>query len=92
MCRKSLFLISLLVILCWACTLYATVVTTAYGNGADTFVTNDETNDKDSIMGTEKTLEIRNYGGVRQRIGYLRFDISGVEVDGGLVGVDLKKV
>jgi len=81
MCRKSLFLISLLVLLCWACTLHATVVTTVDGCGADTFVTNDETNDKDSVMGTEKTLEIRNYEGVQQRIGYLRFDISSVEVD-----------
>jgi len=82
MCRKSLFLISFFVILCLACTLYATIVTTADGNGADTFVTNDEASDKDSIMGTEETLEIRNYEGVRQRIGYLRFDISSVEIDG----------
>jgi hypothetical protein len=81
MCRKSLFLLSIFVPLCWVCTLQATVVTTADGNGADTFVTNDETNDKNSIMGTEQTLEIRNCEYVQQRIGYLRFDISGVKVD-----------
>lgn len=82
MCHKSHFLVSLFVLLSSACTLQATVVTTADGCGADTFVTNDETNDRDSVMGTEKTLEIRNYENVQQRIGYLRFDISSVEIDG----------
>ncbi|MGD8786508.1 MAG: DNRLRE domain-containing protein [Phycisphaerales bacterium] len=79
--RNLIFLTSLLVLLCWVCTLNATIVTTVDGNGADTFVTNDETNDNNSIMGTEQTLEIRNHEGTQQRIGYLRFDISSVEVD-----------
>ncbi len=92
MCEKSLVLVTVAAILALAGHVHATVVTTADGNGADTYVTNDETNDAESIMGAEPSLQVRNYAGVQVRIAYLRFDISAVQVDNDrYIGGDLSE-
>jgi hypothetical protein len=59
----------------------AVTVTTAVGNGADTYLTNDSKNDGNSVYGTGKGIEIRDYANTRQRIAYLRFDLTGITGD-----------
>jgi len=52
------------------------VVTTADGNGADTFVGNDSNKSPNNNYGGGITLDIRWWDGVRAHIGYIRFDIT----------------
>ncbi|MGN6370586.1 MAG: CBM96 family carbohydrate-binding protein [Phycisphaerae bacterium] len=61
----------------------AAVVTTATGNGADTYVTNDQKNAPTEALGNAKLVEVRQLSGdpSRVRIAYLRFDLSSVQGD-----------
>lgn len=74
---------NLLPIMIIVCTLGLAVhaemtVSTADGNGADTFVGNDSNKGPDSNYGGGSTMDIRDYTNVRAHIGYVRFDISSV--------------
>ena len=61
--------------------LRAMTITTAEGNGADTYVGNDSNKGPDKNYGASSTLDIRINPGVRAHIGYVRFDISGATGD-----------
>ncbi|HOQ04559.1 MAG TPA: DNRLRE domain-containing protein [Anaerohalosphaeraceae bacterium] len=52
------------------------ILSTADGNGADTFVGNDSNKGPNSNYGSSSTMDIRNYTGVRAHIGYVRFDLN----------------
>jgi hypothetical protein len=68
----------------------AVVRTTAFGNGADTYLSNDgqSTNEgPDGTHGGNTTMLIRNFAGTRMKMAYVRFDLSGVS--GGLDGAVL---
>ncbi|HOQ04563.1 MAG TPA: DNRLRE domain-containing protein [Anaerohalosphaeraceae bacterium] len=54
------------------------IVSTADGNGADTFVGNDSNKGPNNNYGASTTLDIRNYTNVRAHIGYVRFDITSI--------------
>ncbi len=54
-------------------------ITTAFGNGADTELVNDTGPGSGNVFGASATVEQRNYDATRQRIVYLRFDLSGVD-------------
>ena len=56
-------------------------VTTAMGNGADTYLINDSGPGAGNPQGTGGAIEVRNYDGVRQRIGFVRFDLSAYQGD-----------
>ena len=87
--------ISFIVLLSVASSVQAlTEITTANGNGADTFLSNDgQTGSGGSdgaptaVHGTEGAMAVRNFEGTRQKIGYVRFDIS--NVSGDLTGATL---
>jgi hypothetical protein len=66
-------------------------ITTAYGNGADTELVNDTGPGSGNLYGSSATMEQRNYDATRQRIAYLRFDLSGVNtsVSGWAAGATL---
>ncbi|HOM61853.1 MAG TPA: DNRLRE domain-containing protein [Anaerohalosphaeraceae bacterium] len=51
-------------------------VSTADGNGADTYVGNDSNKGPNNNYGGSTTMDIRWYTGVRAHIGYVRFDIT----------------
>lgn len=56
-------------------------VTTADGNGAETFLSNDEQGDwasPDSAHGDWDDVKVRNYPGTRMKLAYVRFDKSSV--------------
>lgn len=56
-----------------------TVITTADGNGADTYLANDGQMGPDTTHGTEtKIRACRQLADTRCRIGYIRFDLTGV--------------
>jgi hypothetical protein len=85
MCRRLIYLISFAVLLIAASSVQAiTTVTTAMGNGADTYVTNDSQQSATSTHGAEARIRVRNLEATRQKIGYLRFDIS--EIAGDMTG------
>lgn len=63
-------------------------ITTAVGNGADTFVGNDSNKGPNSNYGGSGTIDIRNNANVRAHIGYIRFDIS--DAVGDLTGAQLQ--
>lgn len=52
-------------------------LSTAYGEGADSYVTNDDKNGPEESFGTGTYLIVRNHE-VRQRIIYLKFDIENI--------------
>ncbi|MEJ5259564.1 MAG: DNRLRE domain-containing protein [Anaerohalosphaeraceae bacterium] len=76
---KRVFLIMLTVL--WVSAAQGILITTADGNGADTFVGNDSNKGPNSNYGASATLDIRNNPGVRAHIGYIRFDLTGVSGD-----------
>lgn len=53
-------------------------VSTAVGNGADTYLTNDANRGPELAHGEKVHLEIRQFPDTRLRIVYLRFDLTGV--------------
>lgn len=55
-----------------------TQVTTASGQGADTHVSNDGHQSPDANNGGAGAMYIRNFEEVRQKMGIIRFDISGL--------------
>jgi hypothetical protein len=60
------------------------VISTATGNGADTSLENDGQSGNhgpDSVHGADSSIAIRNYEGVRQKFGYIRFDLTGIAGD-----------
>jgi len=58
----------------------AMVITTADGNGADTFINGEGTvyHYGDTNFGTDPTMQCRCLGGDYTRKGYVRFDIAGI--------------
>lgn len=82
--RVSLILLTVL----WGSAAQGILITTANGNGADTFVGNDSNKGPNNNYGAGTTLDIRNNPGVRAHIGYIRFDLSGVS--GDLSGAQLQ--
>ena len=68
-----------------AVSVQATEITTADGNGADTFLSNDDQRawfHADSCHGDEESMKLRNLEGQRMKIAYMRFDISSVKTPG----------
>ena len=61
---------------------------TAFGNGADTFVGNDSNKGPNNNYGGGGTMDIRIYPTVRAHIGYVKFDIS--KVAGDMTGAQLQ--
>lgn len=59
----------------------AVIITTADGNGADTYLTNDGDKSGTTANGTATTMELRDLTGVRFRALYFRFDISAYSLD-----------
>jgi len=62
----------------------ALTVTTAQGNGADTALENDGQSGNHgptSLHGADASLTVRRYDGTRQKMLYLRFDLTGIEGD-----------
>ncbi|MCJ7728719.1 MAG: DNRLRE domain-containing protein, partial [Sedimentisphaerales bacterium] len=95
MSRKLIYLISFILLLSAASSVQArTTATTADGNGADTYLSNDNQTGSGgsngaptATHGTEGSFAVRRNDGTRQRIGYIRFDISGIT--GSLTGATL---
>jgi hypothetical protein len=56
---------------------FADSLSTAAGNGADTFLSNDSNSGDTATHGASTSLDVRQYDGVRSRLLYLRFDLSG---------------
>ncbi len=80
MIKKSLIFFAVLLIV--AVSVQAQEITTAVGNGADTYLSNDgqvrEGYDftADGTHGGEVAIKMRNLEGTRLKLGYIRFDIS----------------
>jgi len=90
MCRRLIYLISFAVLLIAASSVQAlTTVTTAMGNGADTYVSNNIAGKQTSTQnwGTEVRARVRTLTNTRFMAGYIRFDIS--EVAGDMTGATL---
>lgn len=67
-----------------------TAITTANGNGADTYLSNDGqlgNYGPTSTHGADTSLAVRRYDGTRQKLLYVRFDLTGVT--GSLTGATL---
>ena len=70
-------------------------VTTADGNGADTYLSNDTQAPRfsaDSSHGDEASMKFRNLEGVRQKFAYFRFDVSSVktpetQIESAMIGL-----
>lgn len=54
----------------------AVTITTAQGNGADTYLSNDERDESYVAHGTSPSMEFRHMDGARFRALYFRFDLS----------------
>jgi hypothetical protein len=80
MIKRSLVFVAML--LCVAFSVQAQEITTAVGNGADTYLSNDSQVREgydftaDGTHGGEPTIKMRNLEGTRMKLGYVRFDIS----------------
>lgn len=55
-----------------------TIVTTADGNGADTFLGNDSNKSATNNYGGANDMDLRNYTNTRSHIGYARWDITSI--------------
>jgi rhamnogalacturonan endolyase len=66
-------------------------ITTAYGNGADTCISNDGNKSHTYVGGSSSSAETRHYDGVRAKAAVYRFDISEVKGDlsGAYITLDL---
>ena len=79
-----IFLAAALLVVLLGVDAHALTVTTAAGSGADTFLSNDGQGGDygpDSLHGTQEGFEVRTAWDVRMKIGYLRFDLSGISGD-----------
>ena len=88
--------ITLAVLLATGSALAEVVVSTADGRGADTNLENDAqggNHGPESLHGTDGTLQVRRYDGVRQKIGCLRFDLTGIagDLSGATLTVDISQ-
>ena len=84
MSMKRTCSIGLAILLMIAGSASALTVTTAKGNGADTALENDGQSGNHgptSLHGAEGSLAVRRYDGTRQKMIYLRFDITGAAGD-----------
>ena len=76
--------------------LVTSTLTTAVGNGADTYLTND-TQEREGYdftangtHGTEPAIKMRNLEGVRMKLGYIRFDVSGLpNIQDAVIGLNV---
>ena len=64
-------------------------ISTAVGDGADTFLTNDGNSGPTATKGTAGSVELRNWSTVRMRLILLRFDISGLDPASNNLGATL---
>jgi hypothetical protein len=72
----------------WSAAVQAQVtVTTADGNGADTYVSNDSNSGPTDAHGDSDVFELRAITDSRARVGMLRFDLS--EIGGDMTGATL---
>lgn len=77
--RKFLLAVIVAVVLCGVSAQAVTVITTADGNGADTYLTNDSQQGPDSITSAEVRMRaFRQLANTRSKAGYIRFDLTGV--------------
>jgi hypothetical protein len=82
MYKKTIYLICLVITLSAASSLRAEVaITTADGNGADTYIGNDVDSRPGQIHGDEDTISVRRNVDARIRIAWLRFDLTGIAGD-----------
>ncbi len=84
MSMKRTCSIGLAILLMIAGSASALTVATSKGNGADTALENDGQSGNHgptSLHGADTALTIRRYDGTRQKMLYLRFDITGMEGD-----------
>jgi len=88
MCRKLIYLLSFAVLLIAASSVQALIeITTAVGGGADTTLSNDADKGPNVIHGALGTVRLRDYPGTRAKIGFIRFDLTGIA--GDLTGATL---
>jgi hypothetical protein len=91
MIRKTILMAGILLITLCVTAVQAEIVrNTAYGGGADTFISNDSQNSTfyPSVNhGAEQVFQFRNNSASRLRIAYLRFDLA--EVTGSMTGATL---
>jgi len=93
MMKKALMFF--IILLCTAIGAQAAEVLTLNGNGADTYLSNDDQRPNfsaDTSHGGEEVCKLRNLEGVRLKIPYIRFDISsmkspGTEVDSAKIAL-----
>jgi len=84
MSKRLIYPIPFIVLLSIASSVQALTITTAVGNGADTYLSNDGQSGNygpDSVHGADGGLAVRNYEGVRQKFLYIRFDLTGISGD-----------
>jgi len=87
MCMRLICSACLMVLLLIAGSASAITVTTATGNGADTYLANDSqsgigTNGPDTTHGAEIRMRaFRQLANTRSKTGYIRFDITGISGD-----------
>jgi hypothetical protein len=88
MCRRLIYLISFAVLLIAASSVQALIeITTAVGGGADTTLSNDADKGPTVVHGALGTVRLRDYPGTRAKIGFIRFDLTGIA--GDLTGATL---
>lgn len=81
MSRKSILLISVVLALSFGISAQAVTVTTADGSGADTYLSNDSKAGPGTNHGSETKIRFcRQLPDTRSKIGYIRFDLTGVSV------------
>ncbi len=68
----------------------AVEIPSSYGNGADTYLSNDSNAGPAVNHGTKGAVEVRNFAGTRLRVALLRFDISGLTNDSDNTGATLR--
>jgi len=86
------YLISFVMLLIVVTSVQSAGITTAVGNGADTFISNDgQSGDygPDSNHGSGTDVKVRTYDATRLKITLLRFDITGYEKFNNVSGAKL---
>ena len=68
---------------------FAGTIPTSYGNGADTYVSNDSNSGPTVVHGAESSVNVRAIADSRARLALLRFDLSAV-TSGALTGAQLQ--
>ena len=88
MFNKSIYILLTVLLIATSAVQAEVVISTADGNGADTFLSNDGQSGSGgsdgaptAVHGTEGAFAIRNYEGVRQKFGCIRLDLTGIAGD-----------